>query len=120
MVNNSVEKVVPSLEARQNIERMIELLKVRAAEGRGRDLNYVELAQWLTQRSGIAVNKDELWRTATGSFKKAPSWDVLTVLARVEEFTFLDGVTHPDLDQISQVFLGELDAYGKPTKNPAK
>lgn len=102
------------------LEKMVLRLKTVAGESRGKVLTYEELADWIGERTGIEINKDEFWRTAVGRYKTNPNSLVLFALACTPEFTFLDGKTRPSMDQMMQIVLGEIDGYGQPKKSPAK
>lgn len=119
-MNEAIEKKEITRKGQRALEDMVLRLKVVAAGGRARQMTYQELSEWVTARTGIEVNKDEFWRTCTGSYKTSPSSMVLAALAQVPEFTFLDEKTRPTMDQLMELLLGVIDGYGQPTKTPAE
>lgn len=92
----------------ENLARMIMALK------KSKGIEWFAFTDWLSERSGIRVSKDILYRTASGFHKSAPSLETLLALARTPEFTYLDSTTHPSLEEISQIVVGERDACGQP------
>lgn len=115
-----VDSAKVSAVSKANFKAMVVNLKDNVGQLVGkRSMSYVELAEWLTEKIGRPVNKDELWRTATGNYQTEPSWSVLAALATVDEFVFLGtpepgtlkGI-HPTQDQINLVLLGQINAYG--------
>lgn len=77
-------------------------------------LEWFAFTDWLIDRSGMKVSKDILYRTASGFHKSAPSLETLMALAETPEFTYLDSTTHPNLIEISEIVVGDRDAYGQP------
>jgi len=126
---NAARKKLISQQSKENFEKIITYLKLRLG-----DLNYIETAQYISEKTGYLVDKDSLWRTAAGNYAGSPAYIVMLALSRLDEISFLpeDNALEkgqqafgrrPTLDELYGVLLGEIDAYGQPIeqtiKNPA-
>lgn len=119
-MENVVEERDFTRKGQKVLEKMVLRLKAVAGESQGKALTYEQLADWVSERTGCEINKDEFWRTAVGRYKTNPNSLVLFALACTPEFTFLDGKTRPTMDQMMKIVLGEIDGHGQLIKNPAK
>lgn len=121
---NSAKKKLITAQSKANFEAMVLAFKERLG-----DINYITVAEHLAEKTGLPIDKDAIWRTATGNYTGSPSYLALYALSQEDAFYFLrrgpnDSWIHPTLEQIHEVLLGRLDAYGQPIEqaieNPAE
>jgi hypothetical protein len=102
-------------QGKREFRKVIELLKVKAG---CRD--WLSFAAWLSQRTGMHVSKDMLYRTAKGDWEGSPSFAPIAALTEVAEFTFVDSSERITSEGITQILFGEIDAYGHSVKSEAQ
>jgi|LakMenEpi03Aug12_release.lakeMendotaPanAssembly.Ray.scaffolds.fasta_scaffold01650_20 hypothetical protein len=99
-------------EGNRNFKRLVDALRAKRD-----NLPWTDFTQWISDRSGIPLSKDILYRG--GRLAKTPAWIVLVALSRVPEFTFFESTARPSIDDLTKVLLGEMDVYGHTIRKEA-
>lgn len=91
----------------RNYKQLVDNLRAKLG-----NIPWTSFVDWVRAETGYTISKDMLYRGGRNS--PTPSIRALFVLSKVSQFTFLDNRTHPDMDQLALLLLGEIDAFGQP------
>ena len=100
-------------EGKRQMELLIETLRAK----RGNP-DWDTFSDWVEARSKIKLSRDLVYRFAMGTYKGWPNLRVLIAFSRISELTFVNTATHPTMNDLAALLLGEIDAYGNPLPQP--
>lgn len=74
-----------------------------------------DLAELLTERYGIRLTKDLVYKTAVGNYRTEPSMKVLYALTKMPEFQLRNG-QEATMEVLAELLYGRIDLDGNPVE----